>query len=264
MSICQVIEGAGVLVLAAGSHAGWLSEKSILLIMFLLGVVRAFEGPTLQALMPNLVAGDLFPRAAAWVASVTQSAVMIGPALGGFLYVYGPTTVYSIIGLPFLSASLLISLLHYEPNAGAFAPGAGCLDELLCPYIQNLGVGGEYIAPLGERTQDNGLDAVHPAELESEVAVDDLDVFAVRPFEKVIIRTPKYIPPVTHPWKRRRVVPGASRKQDIITLLRIGHIHVALTDPFMRLTSFRDREYKKTKWSIFGSQPTSRGIRPSK
>jgi len=118
ITICQVIEGAGVLVLAAGSHAGWLNKESILLIMFLLGAVRAFEGPTLQALMPNLVAGDLFPRAAAWVASVTQSAVMIGPALGGFLYVYGPTTVYSIIGLLFLSASLLILLLHYEPNAG--------------------------------------------------------------------------------------------------------------------------------------------------
>ncbi len=116
VSICQVIEALGVLVLAAGNSSGWLTKESILVIMALLGAVRAFEGPTLQALMPNLVTTGLLPRAAAWVASGNQSAIIVGPALGGFLYVYGPTLVYAIIGLLFFGAGLLMFVLHVEPR----------------------------------------------------------------------------------------------------------------------------------------------------
>jgi MFS family permease len=111
-SVCQLIEGAGVMVLAVGSYSGWLNRESILVIMFLLGAVRAFEGPSMQALMPNLVTTELFPRAAAWSASATQTAVIVGPALGGFLYIFGPTPVYLVIGLLFISASLLVFLVQ--------------------------------------------------------------------------------------------------------------------------------------------------------
>ncbi len=111
-SACEFIEGAGVFVLAVGSYSGWLNRESILVIMFLLGAVRAFEGPSMQALMPNLVTAELFPRAAAWFASATQTAVIIGPALGGFLYIFGPTSVYFVIGLLFLAASLLVVLVQ--------------------------------------------------------------------------------------------------------------------------------------------------------
>jgi MFS family permease len=111
-SACEFIEGAGVFVLAVGSYSGWLNRESILVIMFLLGAVRAFEGPTMQALMPNLVTAELFPRAAAWFASATQTAVVIGPAIGGFLYIFGPTSVYFAIGLLFLAASLLVVLVQ--------------------------------------------------------------------------------------------------------------------------------------------------------
>lgn len=111
-SACQLIEGAGVLVLAAGSHSGWVNKESILVIMFLLGAVRAFEAPSMQALMPGLVTMEHFPRAAAWSASATQAAVIIGPAFGGFLYIFGPATVYSTIGVLYLAASLLVFLVQ--------------------------------------------------------------------------------------------------------------------------------------------------------
>jgi MFS family permease len=111
-SASQFIEGAGVLVLAAGSYSGWLNKESILGIMFLLGAARSFDGATMQALMPNLVTVEIFPRAAAWFASATQTAVIIGPALGGFLYIFGPTPVYLVIGLLFLTASVLVFLVQ--------------------------------------------------------------------------------------------------------------------------------------------------------
>jgi O-acetylhomoserine sulfhydrylase len=68
----------------------------------------------MQALMPNLVPTELFPRAAAWATSSAQAAVIIGPALGGLLYIYGPAVVYSVIGLLFLTASLLLFLMKVQ------------------------------------------------------------------------------------------------------------------------------------------------------
>ncbi|EGW38434.1 MFS transporter [Desulfosporosinus sp. OT] len=112
LTVCQFVEGAGVLALALGSYYGWLNKESILVIMFLFGTVHAFEGPTMQALMPNLVAIEHFSRAIAWATSLTQTAVIIGPALGGFLYVFGPTTVYLVISLLFLISSLFASQLQ--------------------------------------------------------------------------------------------------------------------------------------------------------
>jgi MFS family permease len=111
---CQVIEGAGVLVLALGSYGDWLSKESILLIVFALGAARAFETPTMQALLPNIVTDEFLPQAIAWAASSTQTATIIGPALGGILYVAGPTVVYSIVSVLFLGASLLVSFVHIQ------------------------------------------------------------------------------------------------------------------------------------------------------
>jgi MFS family permease len=111
---CQLIEGVGVLVLALGSYVGWLNEKSILLIVFALGAARAFETPTMQALLPNIVTDEFLPQSIAWAASSTQTATIIGPALGGLLYVAGPTVVYFIVSALFLGASLLVSLIHIQ------------------------------------------------------------------------------------------------------------------------------------------------------
>lgn len=111
---CQLIEGAGVLVLALGSYGGWLSKESILLIVFALGAARAFETPTMQALLPNIVTDEFLPQAIAWAASSTQTATIIGPALGGILYVAGPTVVYSIVSVLFLGANLLVSFVHIQ------------------------------------------------------------------------------------------------------------------------------------------------------
>ena len=38
--------------------------------------------------------------------------MVIGPAIGGFLYIFGPTSVYFAIGLLFLAASLLVVLVQ--------------------------------------------------------------------------------------------------------------------------------------------------------
>ena len=112
--ICQAVEGLAAGVLALGSFSGWQSKWSILIIIFIVGGGRAFEGPSLQALLPGLVPIKLFPRAAAWSTSAMQTATIVGPALGGFLYVAGPAVVYAAAGVLFLAASVFIALIRIE------------------------------------------------------------------------------------------------------------------------------------------------------
>ncbi len=67
--------------------------------MTLLGCARAFSMPTGQALLPNLVPPADFSRAVALNSSVFQISTIAGPALGGVIYLAGPTVVYTFVGL---------------------------------------------------------------------------------------------------------------------------------------------------------------------
>lgn len=106
--ICQFIEGIGLFLLALGSYHGWITKEAILIIVFFIGTVNAFQGPSMQSLLPNIVPRELFPRAAAWMSSAFQTATILGPALGGILYSLGPTVVYAIAGTLAFVTSLLI------------------------------------------------------------------------------------------------------------------------------------------------------------
>ena len=114
---CQFVEAAGVAVLAAGSFSGWLNGEVILGIAFVVGAARTFENPGVQALLPNLVPNNLFPRAVAWSASCSQVAFIVGPAAGGFLYALDPAITYVTVGCLFVGAGVVISLIRVErPN----------------------------------------------------------------------------------------------------------------------------------------------------
>ncbi|GFO56194.1 MFS transporter [Geomonas sp. Red276] len=113
-ALCQLIEGGALATMAVGSYGGWLTKEAILGIVFVIGAARAFESPTMQALLPTLVPQEWIPRAAAWSASANQTASIVGPALGGILYAVGPTTVYAAGSLLFLTASFMVSSIHVE------------------------------------------------------------------------------------------------------------------------------------------------------
>jgi MFS family permease len=113
--VCQIVEGVAAGVLAVGSFGGWLGKEWILAIAFTAGAARAFEGPSMQAMVPGLVPQFLIPRAVAWSAAALQVASILGPALGGFLYAFGPTTVYVTTTFLFLAASTFIALIGAAP-----------------------------------------------------------------------------------------------------------------------------------------------------
>ncbi len=116
-AICQLIGGSATTLLAIGSFAGWLTPPLIFAAVAVIGMGRAFETPSLQALLPGLVPGPLFPRAAAYSASAIQTATIVGPAIGGFIYVVGPEAPYAIAALFSLSAALLTSNIRMVRTA---------------------------------------------------------------------------------------------------------------------------------------------------
>ncbi len=120
--LCQLIEGAGTLLLAAGSYHGWLSQEHILELVLLIGVARSFERPAMQAMMPGLVPLENLSQAVALNTSSFQTATIVGPALGGLLYAVGPAEVYGAVGLLFVLASLFIFAIRLEHEPGQKEP----------------------------------------------------------------------------------------------------------------------------------------------
>ncbi|MBU6510122.1 MAG: MFS transporter, partial [Gammaproteobacteria bacterium] len=90
------LQALALALLAAGSFLHWLNEGVILVLVLVIGIGKAFEFPVRQALLPGLVPPALLPRAMAASASAGQMTIMVGPALGGFLYLAGPDIVYLV------------------------------------------------------------------------------------------------------------------------------------------------------------------------
>lgn len=108
---CQVIEAAAAAALAIGTATGWLDPIAIYIIMALLGSARAFEIPTMVAIIPGLVPRPLVPQATAYFTTANQAGSIIGPALGGLLYGLGATTVYGLaIGLWGIGAAFIFMI----------------------------------------------------------------------------------------------------------------------------------------------------------
>ena len=112
-AISQVGKGLAALALAVGTFAGWLDREAMLVIVLLSGTARAFEMPTMHAMVAGIVPPILLPRAIAASATAQQTAVICGPSIGGLIYAFaGPTAVYAICTAIFVAASVLISLVH--------------------------------------------------------------------------------------------------------------------------------------------------------
>jgi MFS family permease len=133
IAVCQAAEGAAVAALTLGTLSGAIGEAGIFALVALIAAARAFESPTMAALVPNLVPRALVPRASAWSASANQTAQIVGPALGGLLYGLGPGVVYGAATGLFLLAAALIAAVPLERTVrsaavrglGALFAGAG-------------------------------------------------------------------------------------------------------------------------------------------
>ncbi|MDR3411152.1 MAG: MFS transporter [Formivibrio sp.] len=118
-AVSQFLQGVCALGLVASV---WLPDHARLMIYsasFLVGVARTFEFPATQAMLPRVVSSSLLPAAIALSSSAVQIATIAAPALGGFMFVLGTVTVYSMTAALYLVACFLMSRVQFLPQEGA-------------------------------------------------------------------------------------------------------------------------------------------------
>ncbi len=98
---------------------GVSSPYPIYAVLLLNGVVRAFNAPASQSILPVLVPAEHFPNAIAWSSSVFQTATIAGPMVGGLLYGVAnrPTIVYACAAIAYLLAFVSFRALRFNPSA---------------------------------------------------------------------------------------------------------------------------------------------------
>ena len=94
------------------SYMGGENLLGYYLALIFYGAARAFSGPALQSLLPQIVQRDRLAQALATNSMLMKTAVITGPILGGFLYAYVGGMTYAVCCLCFV---LGILLLYFVP-----------------------------------------------------------------------------------------------------------------------------------------------------
>ena len=117
-----LVQAASVAMLAVLTWTG-VAEHAIwpfYLALAIFGSARAFSGPATRAFVPLLVSKRQLPRGIAISSSSFLTATIVGPALGGFIYIGGPLAAYGTCFTFFLicaAAFLAIRTRHRQEPA---------------------------------------------------------------------------------------------------------------------------------------------------
>jgi MFS family permease len=112
--------GALLAFTVAGLGVVW----PVFAVLVLFGSARAFMMPATQAVLVNMVPTADFSRAVALSASGSHLAVILGPVLGGLLYLAGPGVVYVAAALLLAAAVLLMRMTRAAPQASHREPAS--------------------------------------------------------------------------------------------------------------------------------------------
>jgi MFS family permease len=119
LSLSFWVEALCGLVLLAITFAGTDRDWHYYAVLVIFGAARGAAGPSSQSMMPFLVTPEKLPRAIALSSSIFQVAVIIGPALGGFIYAAGAPIAFAVSAGCFLLAGTGVTLLSGRRRAAA-------------------------------------------------------------------------------------------------------------------------------------------------
>ena len=122
LMVCQITEGCAAAILVFATATGTLGPPLIYAAVAVVGSARAFEIPTMAAIIPSLVPRSEVQRAMAWFASANQTGQIVGPALGGVLYLLGPTAVYGITIALWGLGGFMLGLMRFERGPRSTEP----------------------------------------------------------------------------------------------------------------------------------------------
>jgi MFS family permease len=138
---------------------GLRSVWPVFAVMTVFGCGRAFWMPAGQAMTPNLVPVEAFPSAVALNSMLFEAGVITGPALGGVLYLVGPSVVYcSVAAMLIVTVALIAGIEPVRPPAVESPLGTSPLPRLQSSQTADLLDGLRYVlhhrALLGAITLD--------------------------------------------------------------------------------------------------------------
>ncbi len=131
LKVTQSVALVLALVLAVLISAGVVQIWQIVLISFLSGVVNAFDQPSRQALIPDLVRREDLAKAVALNSSAWQGASLFGPTLAGLtVATVGIAGAFYANAFSFLAVVLALFMMKGVPERTAAPSGKGLTDDL--------------------------------------------------------------------------------------------------------------------------------------
>ncbi len=104
--ICNIVHVFAVGMLIWLFRSETVSVAAVLAVLVLHGAARSFFHTTTQAILPNLVSKQVFPRAVAFASSANKGAQLLGPAIGGLVIAWLDKGAYTAILIAFVVAGL--------------------------------------------------------------------------------------------------------------------------------------------------------------
>jgi MFS family permease len=112
LTFLHVVQPWHILVLAAG-----------------LGVANAFDAPSRQAFVVELVSREDLPNAIALNSAMFQTAMAVGPAVSGVTYaLFGPAWCFTINGLTFIAVIVALASMKLKPFIKRVQPKSTLLE----------------------------------------------------------------------------------------------------------------------------------------
>lgn len=132
MVACYVVTTATAAGLFACAMTRTTPTWLIYALVLVFGATRAFANPAGQALLPNLVPREELGTAIGWGATGWQTATIIGPAVGGLLYVLGEAAAFGAAALVFALTTVLFAAIGHRPSP--VTPGRVTRQTLLAGF----------------------------------------------------------------------------------------------------------------------------------
>ena len=114
VTLCLIVQAGVGACLYFTTAQDFISRDIIFLMALFLGLTRSFQMPAQQSLTPSLVPRKILQNAVAFSSTGMHTAIIVGPAIGGFLYFLGPDVVYLICTALILSSVILTFFITYQ------------------------------------------------------------------------------------------------------------------------------------------------------
>jgi MFS family permease len=122
LACALALQAIAAIILAWGTLRGFVDRNVIFAMCAVIGMARALQMPSQQAIVPALVAVEELPRAFAASSTLLKFAVIGGPVLGGFLYAFGAAVAYATCLAFLIVSTAYVASIERIPASGAGTP----------------------------------------------------------------------------------------------------------------------------------------------